>query len=53
LRAGRQAVLGVALAGLVAGCGQKPAAIAEAGAAMPVQVQPVKANSIPDTTEYL
>jgi RND family efflux transporter MFP subunit len=53
LRAGRQAVVGVALAGLVAGCGQKPAANAGAGAAMPVQVQPVKATTIPDTSEYL
>jgi RND family efflux transporter MFP subunit len=53
LRAGRQAAVGVALAALVAGCGQKPAASADAGAAMPVQVQPVKATTIPDTTEYL
>jgi RND family efflux transporter MFP subunit len=44
-------VLAVSLA---AGCGQKPAANnAPAGAAMPVQVQAVKAVSIPDTTEYL
>jgi RND family efflux transporter MFP subunit len=45
--------LGFALAALLAGCGQKPAANANAGAAMPVQVQAVKATTIPDTTEYL
>jgi RND family efflux transporter MFP subunit len=48
-----RAILGFALAALLAGCGQKPAANANAGAAMPVQVQAVKATTIPDTTEYL
>jgi RND family efflux transporter MFP subunit len=47
------AVFGIALAGLAVGCAQKPAANPNAGAAMPVQVQPVKATTIPDTTEYL
>ena len=49
----RVAVFGIALAGLAVGCAQKPAANPNAGAAMPVQVQPVKATTIPDTTEYL
>jgi len=42
------------MAAFASGCGQKPASQqAGAGSAMPVQVQPVKATTIPDTTEYL
>jgi RND family efflux transporter MFP subunit len=46
------------LAAAVSGCGQKTAASNPAGPAgppggMPVQVQPVKSTTIPDTTEYL
>jgi RND family efflux transporter MFP subunit len=57
-RCGRAAWLGVGLAGallLVSGCGQRTAADnpAGAGAAIAVQVQPVKSVTIPDTTEYL
>ena len=35
------------------GCGQKAPVMNQAGGAMPVHVQPVKAVTIPDTTEYL
>ena len=49
----REIICSVALLALAAGCGQKPAASPNAGGAMPVQVQPVKASTIPDTTEYL
>jgi len=49
----RRAICATALAALAAGCGQKPAANPNAGGAIPVQVQPVKATTIPDTTEYL
>jgi multidrug efflux pump subunit AcrA (membrane-fusion protein) len=49
----RTAIWCAALAALAAGCGQKPAANPHAGGAMPVQVQPVKATTIPDSTEYL
>jgi RND family efflux transporter MFP subunit len=47
--------LGLLLAvSLLAGCGQRPTTNnAAAGAAMPVQVQAVKAVTISDTTEYL
>jgi RND family efflux transporter, MFP subunit len=38
---------------LLIGCGQKTPANQQAGGAMPVQVQAVKAVTIPDTTEYL
>src|SRR5262244_2415913 len=56
LRSGtlRKVVLGVVMAAFASGCGQKPASEqAGAGSTMPVQVQPVKATTIPDTTEYL
>jgi len=56
LRSGtlHRVVLGVVMAAFASGCGQKPASQqAGAGSAMPVQVQPVKATTIPDTTEYL
>jgi len=57
LRLGRRLrglILVVVVAGFVSGCGQEPAnKQAAAGSAMPVQVQPVKATTIPDTTEYL
>lgn len=49
----RRAISGFALAALAAGCGQKPAAPPPAGGAISVQVQPVKATTIPDATEYL
>jgi len=49
----REIICSVVLLALAAGCGQKPAANPNAGGAMPVQVQPVKASTIPDTAEYL
>ena len=49
----RRAIVGVALAALAVGCGQKPAADPNAGGVMPVQVQSVKATRIPDASEYL
>jgi len=49
----REIICSVALLALAAGCGQKPAANPNAGGAMPVQVQPVKTSTIPDTTAYL
>ena len=52
-RSARRAILGFALAALAVGCGQKPVANPNAGGAMPVQVQAVKATRIPDATEYL
>ena len=59
-RAGRRAravpLLVLLAAGVVAGCGQKTAADGPAGgpsAGMPVEVEPVKSVTIPDTTEYL
>jgi RND family efflux transporter MFP subunit len=38
---------------LLMACGQKTPTSNQAGGAMPVQVQPVKAVTIPDTAEYL
>ncbi|HKF24942.1 MAG TPA: efflux RND transporter periplasmic adaptor subunit, partial [Candidatus Acidoferrum sp.] len=49
----REIICSVVLLALAAGCGQKPAANPNAGGAMPVQVQPVKTSTIPDTTAYL
>ncbi|HSC44313.1 MAG TPA: efflux RND transporter periplasmic adaptor subunit [Candidatus Acidoferrum sp.] len=50
-----KAALAILAATLFAGCGQKTAANNPAMPAggMPVQVQPVKSATIPDTTEYL
>src|SRR5262249_50758110 len=50
----RAVTLGLVAAALASGCGEKTAADNPAsGNAMPVQVLPVKAVTIPETTEYL